>query len=85
MINVVRSQPYVTKIRDRYFSADINQDLGQDLIMWDTNTIYVKYAKQESQHKNSDTTTSLYTYSPGIFSSSFADSYEDLVKKADDE
>jgi len=49
--------------------------------MRDNNSIYVKYAKQETQHKNTKNNSSLFTYSPGIFSSSYINSYDDLLEK----
>lgn len=85
MINVVRSQPYVTKIRDRYFTHDVNQDTYKDMIMRDNTSVYVKYGKQQSDYKNLDTTSKYYVYSPWFFSSSSIDSYQQLSEKADSE
>ncbi|MDD3263232.1 MAG: VCBS repeat-containing protein [Candidatus Absconditabacteria bacterium] len=81
MVNVVRSDSFISNIRDRYFVSDINNNNLQDLVMRDNNSIYVKYAKQETQHKNTKNNSSLFAYSPGIFSSYYINSYDDLLEK----
>lgn len=83
MINVVKSDYYISKIGDKYFETDLNKDNKNDLIMRDSNNVYVKYADQKFEHQNISTNKSLHVYSPWIFSASYMDSYKQLVEKAD--
>lgn len=82
-VNVVKSEKYVSAVSDNYFEADLNQDTKKDLLLWDTNTVYVKYANQKSVYQNTQTTKSFYVYSPKLFASSYIDSYGSLFDVAD--
>jgi len=83
MINVVKSENVISQLRDRYFMTDINDNKLDDIVMWDNNSIYVKYAKQESEYKNLDTNKTFHIYSPGIFASSYIDSYDEILQKTE--
>jgi hypothetical protein len=51
MINTVISSQQSEKTQDTYINnIDINNDKKEDIIMYDTHNIYIKYAKQENEH-----------------------------------
>ena len=51
MVNTVSSVPHIQNVQQTYTTKiDLNNDTFKDILMYDTHTIYVKYAKQESEH-----------------------------------
>jgi hypothetical protein len=56
MVNVVMSDQFVQQIWSNYIIHDVNQDNADDIIMRDSQNIYVKYANQNFIN-NSDKTT----------------------------
>lgn len=51
MINTVISSEQIQGVQKTYTTnTDLNNDKFTDILMHDSNTIYVKYAKQESEH-----------------------------------
>jgi len=51
MVNTVTSMQQVQKVQKSYTTdIDLNNDHLDDVLMYDSNSIYVKYAKQESEH-----------------------------------
>jgi hypothetical protein len=76
--NVVKSQNHIDKVRDRYYETDINKDGKEDIVSWDDNSVYIKYANQDSDHQNARKYGSYYDIST-------IDSYEKLSNKADSE
>ena len=51
MVNTVISSEQTQKVQQTYTTkTDLNNDKFSDILMYDSNTIYVKYAKQESEH-----------------------------------
>lgn len=84
MINVVKSENFISEIGDNYFMTDMNNDKNsKDLVMRNNNSIYIKYANQKSEYKNLDIDKSFHVYSPGLFSSYYIDSYIELLQKTD--
>ncbi len=51
MINTIISTPQLEQVQKTYTTNyDLNNDKKSDILMYDTNTIYVKYANQETEH-----------------------------------
>jgi len=50
MVNVINSQTQSDLVKDNIVQTDLNNDWKSDLLMRDTNNIYIKYAKQNSIH-----------------------------------
>jgi len=51
MVNTVTSSEQVLNVQQTYTTdIDLNNDKFSDILMYDANTIYVKYAKQDSEH-----------------------------------
>ncbi|MEI6775073.1 MAG: hypothetical protein WCL18_10300 [bacterium] len=51
MVNTVSSSQQVQNVQQTYTTnIDLNNDTFADILMYDSNAIYVKYAKQESEH-----------------------------------
>jgi hypothetical protein len=49
MINVVNNTSLATDIAKNYVIQDMNNDHQNDILMWDANNIYLKYANQKSE------------------------------------
>ena len=60
-INVVTSNDHIDAVGDNYSIYDINDDGNDDIIMRDSNSIYIKYAEQNTV-TNSDKTTYHWQY-----------------------
>ena len=51
MVNTVSSSDQIQNVKQTYTTdIDLNNDKLPDILMYDSNSIYVKYAKQESEH-----------------------------------
>ena len=51
MVNTVNASQQLQNIQQTYTTnTDLNNDTFADILMYDSNAIYVKYAKQESEH-----------------------------------
>ncbi|MEI7562318.1 MAG: hypothetical protein WCJ39_00960 [bacterium] len=50
-INVINNNEQSAQIGKQYISIDMNNDKKQDLFMRDQNTIYIKYADQNTEYK----------------------------------
>ena len=63
MVNVVNNQTISSQIGKQYLSLDMNNDKSKDLLMRDTNTVYIKYAKQNDEYVTAggSHTTTTYT------------------------
>jgi hypothetical protein len=48
---VVNNNQQSIQIGKQYLSVDINNDSKKDLFMRDQNTVYIKYAEQETEYK----------------------------------
>jgi len=44
MVNVVNSEEIVSQIKNNYLLGDINDDNLDDVLMWNKNSVYIKYA-----------------------------------------
>jgi len=63
MVSTVTSSEQVQKVQKTYTTdIDLNNDKLSDILMYDSNTIYVKYAQQESEHfsKGNNSLTTYY-------------------------
>jgi len=49
MVNVVNNEKISSEIGKQYLSIDMNNDKAKDLLMRDTNTVYIKYAEQNDE------------------------------------
>lgn len=64
LVNTVTSPEHVTQVKKTYTTdTDLNNDGKKDILMYDTNTIYIKYAQQndESLSKWGNSLTTKYT------------------------
>ena len=51
MVNTVVSTDQIQNVQQNYTTdVDLNNDKKSDILMYDSNAIYVKYAQQESEH-----------------------------------
>jgi hypothetical protein len=51
MVNTVVSSQQIQNVEKTYTTnIDLNNDTLSDIMMYDSNTIYVKYAKQDAVH-----------------------------------
>jgi hypothetical protein len=51
MVNTVSSAQHVQNVQQSYTTnTDLNNDTFSDILMYDSNTIYVKYAQQQSEN-----------------------------------
>jgi len=50
MINIVSSATQIEQIGNKYQNLDINNDGKDDMLMYDTDTIYIKYGQQKDTH-----------------------------------
>ncbi len=64
MVSTVVSSDHVQKVQETYTTnIDLNNDKLSDILMYDSNTIYIKYAHQETEHfsRGSNELTTYYT------------------------
>lgn len=62
MVNVVNNQKIASEIGKNYLQIDMNNDKAKDLLMRDTNTIYIKYAKQDDNYRTAGGSNMTTTY-----------------------
>ena len=62
MVNVVNNQKISSEIGNNHLQLDINNDKSKDLVMRDTNTIYIKYAKQDDNYRTAGGSNMTTTY-----------------------
>ena len=71
MINTMTSAEQIEKVKTTYTTnLDLNNDKLSDILMYDSNTIYIKYAQQESEHfsKGNNSLATYYTSSDNFYS-----------------
>jgi len=64
MVNTVNSSEQVQGVQQTYTTnIDLNNDKLSDILMYDANNIYIKYAKQETESlsKGNNTLTTYYS------------------------
>jgi hypothetical protein len=62
MINTISSSEQIQKVQETYTTrSDLNNDKLSDILMYDSNAIYVKYAQQETEYL-SEGSNSMITY-----------------------
>jgi len=64
MVNTMTSSEQIQNVQKTYTTnIDLNNDKVKDILMYDTNSIYIKYAKQETEHfsKGGNAVTKTYT------------------------
>lgn len=83
MVNVIKSDEFISKIGDRFFLVDMNNDDLEDMVIWTNNSVYIKYAKQNSEIPNLIVNKKSYVYSPWFFASPYIDSYQELLQKTE--
>lgn len=49
--NALYSASHTKKVQHSFFVADVNADQKEDLVLWDTHSVYVKYGNQQDQHR----------------------------------
>ena len=52
MINVVNNNEQILQVGKNQIQTDLNNDKKKDILMRDQNTVYIKYADQESEQKS---------------------------------
>lgn len=69
MVNTMVSSEQIQKVQQTYTTNnDLNNDKIEDILMYDANSIYIKYAKQEAEHFSkwgseiTKTYTNFYSY-----------------------
>lgn len=51
MVNTIVSSEQIQNVQKTYTTNnDLNNDKVTDILMYDANSIYIKYAKQETEH-----------------------------------
>ena len=78
MINVVSNNDLVQQVGKNYSLYDVNDDSYDDVILWDTQSIYVKYAQQ-----NDTNTAGKNTFYTKYYISPVFDSPADIVDAVD--
>jgi len=71
MVNTMTSTEQIAKVKTTYTTdLDLNNDELSDILMYDSNTIYIKYAQQESEHfsEGNNSLTTYYTSSNNFYS-----------------
>ena len=71
MVNTMTSAEQIQKVKTTYTTnLDLNNDKLSDILMYDSNTIYIKYAQQESEHfsKGNNSLATYYTSSNNFYS-----------------
>lgn len=61
LTKVVYSEIESEKIGTNYYHTDANKDGINDIILWDSHTIYIKYANQENKNINSKLYSNFYS------------------------
>jgi len=52
-VNTIASASQIAKVQETYTTdTDLNNDGNNDIMQWDTNAIYVKYAQQDSIYRS---------------------------------
>lgn len=62
MINTVYEKTFVNKIWKNYIQEDINKDNKKDILMRDSNNIYLKFNSQEDNNPNTKYNSKYYIY-----------------------
>lgn len=50
IVNTVVATDQIEKVKQTYITTDLNNDGKDDIFMYDANSIYIKYAKQETEN-----------------------------------
>ena len=89
MVNVVNDPVVLGEVQNNYLTTDINNDAADDVLMRDSNSVYTKYAHQDSEHYATNTnhigskTRKFYAYE-GKFGKRWIDSIQELIDRSND-
>jgi hypothetical protein len=64
MVNTVASAKQIDNVQQQYrIDTDFNNDNKDDILLWDANNVFMKYADQETEHfsEGNNTLTTYYT------------------------